>query len=204
MTPRCKRRELKNYCLLFEREAAPFLSKAVGFFIYMNFLEKDLEQIIYEANRHSLADRGLYDFGIFKRQLRIGNYGIADIVSIRRPYVDPTNKVPYKGLITIYELKKDVISGSTFFQALGYLKGIDRYLRKRNKEDFYDFSIRLIGSSVDTSNSFCYLSEFVNSTDDSCIGSYNSLNLEVYTYKYDFNGISFTEQSGFKMMNEGF
>ncbi len=44
----------------------------------MKFLEKDLEQIIFESGMDSLNERGLYIRGKRLRQVRIGNYGIAD------------------------------------------------------------------------------------------------------------------------------
>lgn len=50
----------------------------------MNFLEKNLEDIIYETNNKYLRERGLFINGIKKRQLRIGNYGIADIVTFKK------------------------------------------------------------------------------------------------------------------------
>ncbi len=43
-------------------------------FINMKFLEKDLEQIIYSADKELLAQRGLEINGTLIRQLRIGNY----------------------------------------------------------------------------------------------------------------------------------
>lgn len=170
----------------------------------MNFLEKNLEQIIYEADRKQLSERGLDDFGIFKRQLRIGNYGIADLVSIRRPYLDLYDSQIYKGVITVYELKKEDLSNDAFFQALGYLKGIKRYLDKRNKEHLYDFQIRLIGKSVNTSGSFCFLPDFLDGSNCQVIGFDTTTSLEIYTYDYNFNGISFTNHYGYKITNEGF
>ena len=53
----------------------------------MNFLEKDLEEIIYNTDKEMLTERGLpyHPFETFKRQLKIGNYGIADLVSFKKP-----------------------------------------------------------------------------------------------------------------------
>ena len=100
----------------------------------MNFLEKDLEQIIYEADKELLAEKGLRVNGKLLRQVRIGNYGIADLVSIRRPYQDTFFGYQEKGLITIYELKKENISVSAFLQAIGYARGIMRWMEQHSKK----------------------------------------------------------------------
>jgi hypothetical protein len=73
----------------------------------MDFLEKDLEEIIFNANLSELEERGLRMELQRKRQFRIGNYGIADIVGFERPYYHTHFKNHRKGSITVYELKKD-------------------------------------------------------------------------------------------------
>jgi hypothetical protein len=75
----------------------------------MKFLEKDLEDIIWEASNERLQENGLDISGKKYRQLRIGNYGIADIVSVTKPYYHEYFKKHQKGIITIYELKKELI-----------------------------------------------------------------------------------------------
>lgn len=55
----------------------------------MDFLEKDLEDLIYEASqteegRSKLVSRGLYPLRCpLKRQVPLGSYGIADLVEVR-------------------------------------------------------------------------------------------------------------------------
>lgn len=70
----------------------------------MQFLEKDLENIIWETNNKKLQEKGLLIEGKKFRQLRIGNYGICDILTVQRENY-------YLGFsylnITIYELKKE-------------------------------------------------------------------------------------------------
>ena len=50
----------------------------------MKFLEKDLEEIIFETSNKELNERGLFVYGKKYRQLRIGNYGVADLVVVDR------------------------------------------------------------------------------------------------------------------------
>lgn len=173
----------------------------------MNFLEKDLEEIIYNADKEMLTERGLpyHPFETFKRQLKIGNYGIADLVSFKKPYYNQYLKHKFKGNITIHELKKDRISISTFLQAANYLKGIKSYLEQRDLDQNYDYTIRLIGKDLDMNSSFVYLPDIINSFSyDHSIERESCLKLELYTYKYHIDGISFKEITGYKLINEGF
>lgn len=171
----------------------------------MKFLEKDLEEIIYNADRCKLAEKGLVDYGKFYRQLRIGNYGIADIVSVSRPYYNEHFKKHFKGLITIYELKKDKISVSSFFQALSYLKGIKTYLEYKNKSNLFNFEICLIGNELDLSSSVCYLSDIFD-VDVTDVEIYLESVTKVQLLKYDFDidGLIFNECYDYNLPNKGF
>ena len=178
----------------------------------MNFLEKDLEQIIFEADKELLAEKGLRVNGKLLRQVRIGNYGIADLVSIERVYYHTYFERHFKGTITIYELKKDNISVSAFIQAIGYAKGIMRWMEQHPKKlkclniENYDINIVLIGKNIDKKSEFLYLADLLNNDslgDNSLIENFN-LSLEMFTYDYDFNGINFTKIKNYSLMNEGF
>lgn len=46
-----------------------------------DFLEKTLEDIIFETSNDDLKERGLWICGNKKRQVKIGNYGIADLIT---------------------------------------------------------------------------------------------------------------------------
>lgn len=150
----------------------------------MTFLEKDLEDIIYETDNCDLQDCGLWIFGKKIRQLQIGNYGIADIVTVDRHSSEKTL------VFEVYELKKDVLNTSSFLQCLRYAKGIDMWL-KVNKSFDYKINITLIGRSIDTSDNIVYLTDFMPT-------------FKIYTYDYGFNGIKFQERSGFYLKNQGF
>jgi hypothetical protein len=171
----------------------------------MEFLEKDLEEIIFNANISDLHERGLYVDGIKKRQLRIGNYGIADMVTLERPHYNPYLNATLKGTITIYEFKKDSINISAFLQAIRYLKGIRRYLKKRNIEDNYNYKITLVGRSIDLSSSFVYLTDLISSYDLQVrLEEESVFKLSIYTYSYDIDGLNFDEVSDYKLTHEGF
>jgi len=148
----------------------------------MKFLEKNLEQIIFEADKKQLSARGLTICGRLYRQLRIGNYGIADIVEFERYGSCLT--------VTVYELKNDVISIGALDQAVGYLHGIEEYLNRRNI--MYDNNaIVLIGRDYDKSGNLAYFGDIFD-------------RLSIYTYDYTLTGIEFTEISGYHLVDDGF
>ena len=161
----------------------------------MDFLEKDLEQIIYESDRNCLKERGIHINGKLFRQLRLGNYGIADLIEIER--VGYNRYEGNKLLITVYELKKDKVGISAFLQAVSYVNAIDHYLSLRKCEFDVEFSIVLIGKHIDKESSFCYLPEFLPSNESSDF-------LKVFSYSYGLDGIKFKEESGYRLIDHGF
>ena len=168
----------------------------------MEFLEKDLEQIIFETENTKLYGAGLEIQGRKYRQLRIGNYGIADLVTIERNYNEQhyitQNKFTPKLIVTVYELKKDKIGISAFLQALGYLKGIERYLENERGFNFQvSYNIGLIGRKMDDKSTFCYLQDFIQ-YDGEFFG------LKNYIYNLDIDGLRFERQSSFSQVEEGF
>ena len=159
-----------------------------GAFFIMKFLEKDLEQIICESGMEELRKRGLGIYGKLFRQVKIGNYGIADLITVRRPYYEDELN------ITIYELKKDTISISAFLQAVNYAKGIQKFMGNKYPEIDYRMTIALIGHNIDTSGSFCYLPEIVT----------GHCELKMYTYEYKVDGVQFVEHNNYHLVEAGF
>ena len=172
----------------------------------MNFLEKDLEEIIFSSSRQELENRGLYigARGCLIRQKRIGNYGIADLVHVTRPFYHPLLKQVCKGEINIIELKQDKIGISAFLQALGYLKGVRSYLTKRNKDHLFNYTITLIGKTIDLNSSFVYLSQFTNWPEDVELSNNSEFHLRNFLYKYNIDGLSFEESDYYQLIDEGF
>lgn len=172
----------------------------------MKFLEKDLEQIIFESGRDSLEKRGLSITGKLFRQLRIGGYGIADLVEFNRPSYDGPNReffVP--GVITVYELKKEQIGIASFLQALHYVKGIQNYLKLKNKNHKYVLKVVLVGRQVDTSGSFCFISDML-SINNECDGYVwvDNGTISFVTYDYNVDGLYFETHLGYDLNNKGF
>jgi len=50
----------------------------------MNFLEKNLETILIETPNELLRNRGLKIYGKKRNQVRLGNYGIADLITLKK------------------------------------------------------------------------------------------------------------------------
>jgi hypothetical protein len=179
----------------------------------MKFLEKNLEDIIYKTDNGLLLERGLEIYGKKIRQLRIGNYGIADLVTFEKPiYIENEYKKEHEicdffvPTITIYELKKDEINIKTLLQSLGYANGIKNYLENREVfigNDFFDsevystsikeFKIKivLIGGKIAKNNNFIYLPNIFN-------------DLSLYTYDYGLDGLNFKNIYDYKLINQGF
>lgn len=166
------------------RGEAPPKAELLREFCFMTFLEKDLEEIIYNTKNELLQIRGLWIEGKKFRQLKIGNYGISDVITVNRNY--EINRLS----ITIYELKKDAIGVSTFMQAVRYAKGIHSWLRK-HKSFEYDLRFALVGKYIDFNTDLVYLPDIYE-------------NIELYTYEYEFDGIHFKPHRMYTLTNEGF
>lgn len=167
----------------------------------MKFLEKNLEDIICESDRTELSKRGLYIDGLLFRQLRIGNYGVADIVTLKRDTKESLLSqeiIETEPIITVYELKKDAVGIDSFMQAVRYLKGIQRYLSKRNLFDDAKYRIVLIGSYIDESTSLIYLNDILPLYEDT------SFFFSMLEYEYKIDGIYFNNKSDYKLTDEGF
>lgn len=146
----------------------------------MDFLEKDLEDIIWDASqtddgRQLLFERGLRINGKLYRQVSLGQYGRLDLASVEI-YCDRID-------INVFELKKDLIDISTMLQAAKYATAIERYYdRILNINRTLNISITLIGREMDLSNNFPFL--------------YNlSPTFSIYLYSYKLDGLHFNYQS---------
>ena len=166
----------------------------------MKFLEKDLEQIIFETPVDVLHKRGLFLGKKTKRQVRLGNYGIADLISVDYSSHDESVWGDNKIIFTVCELKQDTISVSAFLQAIRYAKGLQRYLKEKKPSIWFRHQIRivLIGKTMPNDSSLIYLPDFM----DMIHSLYCSL--EIYTYDMDIDGLKFKKHDGYKLLNEGF
>ncbi|HDZ04865.1 hypothetical protein LCGC14_0371090 [marine sediment metagenome] len=169
----------------------------------MKFLEKDLEDIIWDNIKdkesiENLINKGFpiyYPNKIF-RQFKIGAYGIADVITFERPRWNIKKEHAIPATITVYELKKDLVSTNTFLQALRYIKGIRNYLEKREFKYPVTYKIICIGSDVNMDDDIIYLVDFLLNS--------NTLIFEIYTYDYSINGIGFNKEGEYKLKYEGF
>jgi hypothetical protein len=173
----------------------------------MDFLEKNLEDIIFETDNELLEERGLYLFGKKRRQVNLGNYGIADIVIFDKNSDHVNNNIGFYPIIsfTVLELKQDKIDAQVFFQALRYCKGIQEYIKKRglfNNAQIL-FEIVLIGKQIDTNSSFIFLTDFIGAGSN-MFSTHDYFSLDVYTYSYQFDGIKFKRIQDYSLTNSGF
>lgn len=151
----------------------------------MNFLEKNLEDIIWD-NTQACFDRGLklnhYELCEGENLLRLRQpalhpYGIADLVNI---YFSPFN---HDLCVQVIECKKGAINLETYTQAKRYETAFRHFLASTieivaQNGGAVTFETVLVGATFDAANEFAYL--------------YNSdLTCTAYTFTYDVDGIGF-------------
>lgn len=165
----------------------------------MELSEKELEDVIYHTNDEKIQSKGLFYKGVKFRQLKIGNYGIADIVTAYRSYYHNKSILT----ITVYELKKGILNTSAFLQALRYCMGIKRYINERKPNILFKLRIILVGDSIDLNSDFVYLTTlFDNESTYIANGKISSVNL--YTYSFDIDGFSFERKIGYDLNSPGY
>jgi hypothetical protein len=147
----------------------------------LNFLEKDLETIIYEAGASAIRERGLLSAhsGSMFRQVQLNRYGIADLVNV---WLDAHGGIN----VTVFELKQDKVDVDAFLQAVRYVRGIQTLLEDYIPDRVIKYHMVLVGRKVDTKGPFSYLTDVVN-------------NLTVYTYDYQLDGIYFKKESNYTL-----
>lgn len=166
----------------------------------MNILEKDLEEIIEKTPVKKLNEKGLFVFGKCKRQLRIGNYGILDLVFIQKRYEynDDGTMTPYL-LINICELKKEKAGISAFLQAIRYAKGIKQYLVKVRGFTRFKMEITLIAPKIDTSSDYVFIGDLIGGDSLLCVSEVNN-----YAVNYGFEGVTFKQERNYSLTETGF
>lgn len=153
----------------------------------MNFLERNLEDIIYENSltkegREKLRERGLVVEGKMYRQVDIGGFGRIDLLECGFTKNKNNILVPYT---IIYELKRNEISVEALMQACRYVCGIKSHLTeyipmemigKRGRPSLF---VKLIGEKFNNTTDFMFL--------------YSNMRrfVEAYTFDYNIDGISF-------------
>lgn len=159
----------------------------------MNVLEHELEEIIeqYSMTKEGcdkLKERGLPVNRGLLRQVRIGAYGIIDLMSIHA-HVSNGNLFLHSN---IYELKKGDIGIEALLQLCRYMSGIEHLLKEKEAliEEKHNVLLRdisvsgiAIGKSIKRGGDFVYL--------------YNQMgvNISIYEYSIDVDkGLLFNEK----------
>lgn len=156
----------------------------------MEFSEKILEDIIWDNAQSSeglklLMERGLQITGKMFRQVDLGDYGRADLISIR--YIPQNDYLD----IVVYELKKGCITVNALMQAARYVTALRSHgFDSGDWCSEIGFRICLIGDSIDKNGDFAFL--------------YNELeDVEIYTYDFKLSGIYFNiVEKGWHLTNE--
>lgn len=152
----------------------------------MSFLEKNLEDIIYEnaqteEGRKMLKERGLDIRGKLYRQVEIGGFGRIDLLEIC--FVRCKDGL-LRPLFIIYELKRNALNKDTLIQACRYLCGVKSHIANycitSEKRGEPTIACIIIGEGVDESNGFPFLFKSIR---------------DVYamTFSYEIDGIRFRD-----------
>jgi hypothetical protein len=159
----------------------------------MDVLEKDIEDMIFNAAKSEigqriLVERGLIVTGKMYRQVNLKGYGIADLVTVT-PFHLKGGKVSSgreKGqntyvLISVYELKRGPVNYAALAQAARYKTAIEELITKTHPNINAAVNIMLIGSEVDDALDFKYVLNLLPE-------------VRVYTYRFGLTGLWFEAQ----------
>jgi hypothetical protein len=153
-------------------------------------LEKDLEDMIYMSNPKKLREAGLPSWSNLQQQVRLGNYGIADLINLE---IKEYKNEKYLAELTIIELKQGKIGDDALKQALRYAKGFSsfykEYLEERNIR-IIRTEIVLIGSKMDLNSDCLYLPDFTP-------------NVSFYSTEIRLDGVRFMPQRFYSLTDEG-
>lgn len=152
----------------------------------MDFLEKDLEDILIGSDQENIQVRGLkfFEYHFIQRQFILGNYGKVDIMTL---YFIPNR--PF--IITIYELKNKIINSAAWWQLVRYIRGVKHFLEELGlNESRCGVQGVLIGRSVELNGEIGYI-PFLES------------NISIYTYEYKLNGLFFQRYIGAHLISPG-
>ena len=159
-----------------------------------SFLEKNLEDIIFESDRNELFNMGLSISGELFRQFNLGKYGIADLVMYTKNEYDDEDKSPYNAeySVTVFELKKGKIDFNALIQAFRYVVGLIFYNKEHYKDNTFQYKISLVGSKIDISEEFLYLPDLISyDYADPNMEINKIVEIEFIKYSYDLGGINF-------------
>lgn len=160
----------------------------------MNFLEKDIEDVIYNAcvnDYFTLYDHGLSleilcQNPVVLRQFYLGGYGVMDIVLIAYNHYTKSYHV------NVLELKKDKVDLKTLEQGIRYRKGVEHYFRHFYPGASVSIKITLIGREIEKYSSLLYTADYFPG-------------LSFYTYSLDLvGGLRFTNHAGYQLTEPDF
>jgi len=159
--------------------------------------EKELEDYICEVldEGDSCPVTGM-KADYWDRQVRLGEYGVADIIVIRFPDIvealwgDEEIRYSSTGIIQIIELKKGPIKSDAVIQLSRYICGVVRYLELLNIKDTR-FAVQgvLVGDDYNDDSDVRYLVD-------------NIQNIRFFQYRFDLvEGVDFVESCGWYRVN---
>lgn len=155
--------------------------------------EEILESMIIEYaldNDMTLNHTG-ESFHAIERQVRLGSYGIADIVCISMMPESEHKRLEID--IKIIELKKGTLDSKTISQISRYRTGVEELISQIYKDD--DVLVTVTGDIIGSG---------FNLSDDACFCSDHSDWIDAYTYSIGVEkGVTFESSVGWKKQEPG-
>lgn len=154
----------------------------------MNFLEKNLEDILFDClgcddiHKQKIV-KGIDHYHKYIRQQRLGFYGIPDIIGLSIYTKKEKGVRWFEVRIGVYELKKEEINIDTIIQASKYSRGLKYIIIKALFTRFP----KLTWEDVKVVNRMYLIGDYIDSN------IYNLLefsdSIDVYTYNYNYDGL---------------
>lgn len=146
----------------------------------MDFLEKDLEDLIYQTPIDNLKERGYRRESLLThviRQPNLGHYGKPDLVEFGWHWFSDPGM--HRAFIRIVELKKGAIGLKACVQGARYRVGLMHWIREMKPfiEDDSSIEVLMIGRELDLSDNVFLMAELEH--------------FEFMTYSYDIDGLRF-------------
>lgn len=153
------------------------------------FLEKSLEDVIYDSandfyQRELLIQHGLPIRGKMYRQLDLGAYGRADLVTFHLSNKEFESRTLY---VDVYELKRGVLTVEALLQANRYLTALETFFSETKdycERFLFKGRVILIGSEIENRNDFSYLLCHLPSRN-------MDTEYRFYTYEFRLGGLYF-------------
>jgi len=146
-------------------------------------MENVMSELIYNADKELLAEKGLEFPNKMFKNVNLGKYGKCDLVHFSK---HENNTVFH---VDVISCNRDKISMSSFIDLVTCAKGIEKYLLDTHGAITF-FYFHLIAKEIDTKSNIVFLTDVLRD------------NVNFYQPIFDINGIKFKKFCDFNLLDE--